>query len=136
MSAEPAEPAVVRRVLLLAHTGREDARDVARAFVKALSSHGIVVRALADEAVDLGLDLHDLEIVEGSDDDAACDCELAIVIGGDGTILRAAEITHDRGTPLLGVNLGHVASSRSPSRRTWRARSRRSWPGATPPRSG
>ena len=108
MSAETAEPAVVRRVLLLAHTGREDARDVARAFVKALSSHGIVVRALADEAVDLGLDLHDLEIVDGGDDDAACDCELAIVIGGDGTILRAAEITHDRGTPLLGVNLGHV----------------------------
>ena len=35
-------------------------------------------------------------------------CELALVIGGDGTILRAAEVTHARGTPLLGVNLGHV----------------------------
>jgi NAD+ kinase len=102
------QPAVVRRVLLLAHTGREDARDVARAFVKALSSHGIVVRALAEEAADLELDPDDLEIVAGGDDDAACDCELAIVIGGDGTILRAAEITHERGTPLLGVNLGHV----------------------------
>ena len=31
-----------------------------------------------------------------------------MVIGGDGTILRAAELTHDSGTPLLGVNLGHV----------------------------
>jgi NAD+ kinase len=102
------QPAVVRRVLLLAHTGREDARDVARAFVKALSSHGIVVRALAEEVADLGLDPSDLEIVAGGDSDAACDCELAIVIGGDGTILRAAEITHERGTPLLGVNLGHV----------------------------
>jgi NAD+ kinase len=30
------------------------------------------------------------------------------VIGGDGTILRAAELTRDSGTPLLGVNLGHV----------------------------
>jgi NAD+ kinase len=30
------------------------------------------------------------------------------VIGGDGTILRAAELAHDSGTPLLGVNLGHV----------------------------
>jgi NAD+ kinase len=101
------DPAVVRRVLLLAHTGREDARDVARAFVKALSSHGIVVRALADEALDLGLDPAELEIAD-DDDDAASDCELVIVIGGDGTILRAAEIAHDRGTPLLGVNLGHV----------------------------
>ena len=30
------------------------------------------------------------------------------MIGGDGTILRAAEITHDSGTPVLGINLGHV----------------------------
>jgi NAD+ kinase len=30
------------------------------------------------------------------------------VIGGDGTILRAAELTRESGTPLLGVNLGHV----------------------------
>ena len=30
------------------------------------------------------------------------------MIGGDGTILRAAEITHVSGTPVLGVNLGHV----------------------------
>jgi NAD+ kinase len=30
------------------------------------------------------------------------------VFGGDGTILRSAEICHLTGTPLLGVNLGHV----------------------------
>ena len=30
------------------------------------------------------------------------------MIGGDGSILRAAEMTHASGTPLLGVNLGHV----------------------------
>jgi NAD+ kinase len=35
-------------------------------------------------------------------------CELAVVIGGDGTILRAAELARETGTPLLGVNLGHV----------------------------
>jgi NAD+ kinase len=94
-------------VLLLAHTGREEAREVARAFVKALSSHDIRVRALADEAADLGLERDDVEIADG-EAAAAADCELAIVIGGDGTVLRAAEITHDYGTPLLGVNLGHV----------------------------
>jgi NAD+ kinase len=101
-------PPVVRRVLLLAHTGRDDAREVARSFVKALSSHDIRVRALAGEVADLGLDPDDLEIAADDDPDAAHDCELAIVIGGDGTILRAAEVTHERGTPLLGVNLGHV----------------------------
>ena len=101
----------VRRVLLLAHTGREDARDVARAFAKALTAHGIVVRLLDTEADDLGLDPSLFEpTIETVVDDgtASVDCELAVVIGGDGTILRAAEITHKFGTPLLGVNLGHV----------------------------
>jgi NAD+ kinase len=107
MTEQPAGPASVRRVLLLAHTGREEAREVARAFVKALSSNDIRVRALPEEAADLALDPDLLEI---ADDErlAAADCELALVLGGDGTILRAAEITHDHGTPLLGVNLGHV----------------------------
>jgi NAD+ kinase len=34
--------------------------------------------------------------------------EVAVVLGGDGTILRAAEVAHEREIPLLGVNLGHV----------------------------
>lgn len=100
-----------RRVLLLAHTGREEARAVARSFAEALTGHGLVVRILAEEVDDLGLaglaDQRSLETVS-EHDGAAADCELALVIGGDGTILRAAEITHGTGTPLLGVNLGHV----------------------------
>ena len=36
------------------------------------------------------------------------DIELAIVLGGDGTILRAAEVTRGSAAPLLGVNLGHI----------------------------
>lgn len=36
------------------------------------------------------------------------DIELAIVLGGDGTILRAAELARAAGAPLLGINLGHV----------------------------
>ena len=98
-----------RRILLLAHTGRPDAREVARAFCKALTHHGIVVRLLADEARDLELEPRPQEL-EVSDDEttAARECELAVVIGGDGTILRAAEVTHPSGTPVLGVNLGHV----------------------------
>ncbi|MEP9364870.1 NAD kinase [Nocardioides sp. CN2-186] len=97
-----------RRVLFVAHTGREEAREVARAFAKALSSHGIVVRLIAGEADDLGLEA-DGEIVEiAPEDDPSAGCELVLVIGGDGTILRAAELTHPTGTPVLGVNLGHV----------------------------
>jgi len=34
--------------------------------------------------------------------------EIAVVLGGDGTILRAAELTLKRNIPLLGINMGHV----------------------------
>ncbi|MCW2796977.1 NAD kinase [Nocardioides sp.] len=101
----------VRRVLMLTHTGRDEAREVSLAFCKALTGHGIVVRLLATEAASLGLDPGSYDPpIELADTEAGAsrDCELALVIGGDGTILRAAEITHDSGTPLLGVNLGHV----------------------------
>jgi NAD+ kinase len=97
-----------RRILLLAHTGREEARDVARAVVSALTDHGLTVRMLEDEAKELDLPAgHGIETVTPAD--AGCsECELAVVIGGDGTILRAAELTRGTSTPLLGVNLGHV----------------------------
>jgi NAD+ kinase len=98
-----------RRVLVIAHTGRDEVRQVARRCVQSLTQHGIGVRLLAGEATDLGLEAAD-GLVETTrpDDTPGEGCELALVIGGDGTILRAAELTHETSTPLLGVNLGHV----------------------------
>ncbi|HSJ19808.1 MAG TPA: NAD kinase [Nocardioidaceae bacterium] len=96
-----------RSVFVLAHTGREDAREVAREFCRSLHEHGLGVRLLKEEAEDLGLELEGLETVE-CDPQAPVGCELAVVIGGDGTILRAAELAREAGIPLLGVNLGHV----------------------------
>jgi NAD+ kinase len=40
--------------------------------------------------------------------DALDGAEILIVLGGDGTILRAAEVARPAGVPILGVNLGHV----------------------------
>jgi NAD+ kinase len=99
-----------RRVLMIAHTGRDDAREVARAFCKALTAHGLIVRLLAGEAHELGLQPSAggaIEVVT-VEHAASADCELVLVIGGDGTILRAAEISRESGAPVLGVNLGHV----------------------------
>ena len=96
-----------RRVLLLAHPGRAEARDVASQLVDALSEHGMQVRLLPDEAAALGL-ADNAHVQLAGEGDPSADCELVVVIGGDGTILRAAELAHDSGTPLLGVNLGHV----------------------------
>jgi NAD+ kinase len=97
----------MRRVLLLTHPGRAPAHDGASRLVDALTDQGIQVRLMPDEAEALGLTGNpDVEIAGGGDPSA--DCELVVVIGGDGTILRAAEVAHESGTPLLGVNLGHV----------------------------
>jgi NAD+ kinase len=101
-------PSEVRRILLLTHMGRDEARDVAGAVVAALVDHGLIVRLLEDEAKELDLpEHHGVERVS-LEDVGPKECELALVIGGDGTILRAAELTHGTTTPLLGVNLGHV----------------------------
>ncbi len=107
------EPATdgVRRVLLLTHTGRAEAREVAHACLKALTEQGVVVRLLAAEAADLDVApegfASPVEVTE-SEQGASRDCELTLVIGGDGSILRAVEVTYGSSTPVLGVNLGHV----------------------------
>ena len=103
-AADGARP--VRRVLMLTHTGREEARSAAREVAAALAGHGMVVRMIAREALDLDMSV-DVETTQ-DESGASAGCELTLVIGGDGTILRAAEITRDSGTPVLGVNLGHV----------------------------
>lgn len=96
---------MTRSVLLLAHTGRDATTDAARLVVKRLRAAGVEVRLLAEEAAEMGID--DVVICDGARGSAA-DAELVLVLGGDGTILRAAELARDAGVPLLGVNLGRV----------------------------
>ncbi len=107
-AAQPQPDGDPRRILLLAHTGRDEAREVTLAVARALAAHGLLVRMLDDEAKELDLGPADGVEPVGLEDAGCEQCELAVVIGGDGTILRAAEITHATATPLLGVNLGHV----------------------------
>ena len=49
-----------------------------------------------------------VEVGSESIDHPARGCELVLVLGGDGTFLRAAELAYPDDVPLLGVNLGHV----------------------------
>ena len=94
-----------RRVLLTVHTGRRDIVELARTSAARLSAGGIVVRLLDDEAPALEID--DAEVV-APDAKAACDAEIVMVFGGDGTFLRAAEYAHYNDAALMGVNLGRV----------------------------
>jgi len=97
-------PAEVRRVLLVTHGGRADAVTLAREVAQELCDSGIEVRAEAEEAVALV----ECGVVAVDVEHAAEGCELVIVLGGDGTILRGAELARPYDVPLLGVNLGHV----------------------------
>jgi NAD+ kinase len=96
---------VTRSVLLLAHTGRDATTDAARRVVKRLQAAGVEVRLLAAEAAEMSLT--DV-VICGGERGSAAGAELVLVLGGDGTILRAAELARDAGVPLLGVNLGRV----------------------------
>jgi NAD+ kinase len=92
-------------MLLTAHTGRDSAVQKARLVARRLTAAGIAVRVLADEAADLGF--AEVEEVKAGPD-AAAGADLVIVLGGDGTLLRGAELARPAGVPLIGVNLGHV----------------------------
>jgi len=106
-----------RTVLLVVHTGRDDATETARRVEKVLGDNGIALRALSAEAVDRGSlrlapdDMRvmgvEIEVVD-ADPSAAEGCELVLVLGGDGTFLRAAELARNAGIPVLGVNLGRI----------------------------
>jgi NAD+ kinase len=94
-----------RVALLVIHTGRPDIVDLSRDTAGRLAAAGFEVRMLAAEAkeVDAGPDVRPVE-----PEDAAAGAEIVLVLGGDGTFLRAAELARVDGAPLLGVNLGHV----------------------------
>ena len=91
-----------RTVLVTAHTGRENALRSARFVAERLTAAGIAVRTLAGEFSSPGAEQ------VPADADAAHGAELVIVLGGDGSLLRAAEFSRPAGVPLIGVNLGHV----------------------------
>ncbi len=78
-----------RSVLVITHSGRPDAQHAADQVALALRSVDLVPVTEAE--------LPDVD-----------DLGMVLVLGGDGTILRAAELTRGMGVPLLGFNLGHV----------------------------
>jgi len=95
---------VTRRVLIVTHGGRPEAVAASREAVAELEAAGFAVT------------LHDDDLAETFGDHMALtraregvpESEAVMVLGGDGTILRAAELTHGTDVPILGVNLGHV----------------------------
>jgi NAD+ kinase len=86
---------VKRNCLLVVHPTRVEALSAAQVFVKELGDSGFQIYA--------NIELANTKLF--SDDVTV---EVALVLGGDGTILRAAELVRKQNAPVLGVNLGHV----------------------------
>ena len=98
-----------RHILVVAHTGRSDSMDAAIAVCRQLIADGLTPVLSADEYASMLAEAPDLVPIALLGETVTIgDLELVIVLGGDGTILRAAEIARGCSAPLLGVNLGHV----------------------------
>ena len=99
-----------RDILLVAHTGRDSNLAAAAEAAELMAAAGITVHIFADEMSDPVLDHPVLKKFPTFDPkkDPAVEFELVLVLGGDGTFLRAANIAHAADLPVLGINLGHV----------------------------
>lgn len=99
-----------REILLVPHLFRSSNIDSASRAAQLLHDAGISVRLLQQEAmevIDTDPVLGQLDRVTANEN-AAKGCELVLVLGGDGTFLRAAAYAHAEDVPVLGINLGHV----------------------------
>jgi NAD+ kinase len=103
-----------RLVLLVSHTARQEALSATLECAEALMKEGITPVMESQELAATALYAKSQSnnsaesILELGKDVQEADLELAVVLGGDGTILKAAELVRDSQTPLLGINLGHV----------------------------
>ena len=90
------------RIGLIVHQGRDEAAEQARTIAAWLRDHGhtVVLAGPDAEAAGLeGLTVPDSEL-PGVD--------LIVALGGDGSILRAAELIQGAGVPVLGVDHGQL----------------------------
>ncbi|MDL9937189.1 NAD kinase [Gordonia sp. ABSL1-1] len=126
-----------REFLVVAHTGREVVTETVDAIARHCAAAGVRLRIVDHDTTVAGrqappttpdhlpgktppVENHPVDPdhlradigasveVTTAQDATADGCEVVIVLGGDGTFLRAAELAHPAGVPVLGINLGHI----------------------------
>lgn len=111
-----------RTFLVVAHTGRDEVTTTLATIARRCAEAGITVRVVDHDTrlpaqpvavthpVDPELLRETGAVVEvtHAGTESAQGCELVLVLGGDGTFLRAAELAYPAGVPIMGINLGHI----------------------------
>ena len=85
----------IKSVLLVTHPTRPEAISTANDLAKLLLAKQIKVFST-------------IQSVGANEYSEKDQIDIAVVLGGDGTMLRAAQICRGKSTPILGINLGHV----------------------------
>lgn len=105
-----------RYILLVAHTGRLEAINATQEAIEQLVAAELSPVMTSEQIVEI----KEFQANRNSTSDFLAgvlelgvtvpekDLELVMVLGGDGTILKAAEVVRETSTPLMGINLGHV----------------------------
>ena len=105
-----------RYILLVAHTGRLEAINATQEAIEQLVAADLIPVMTSEQIVEI----KEFQTNRNSNSDFLTnvlelgvtvpekDLELVMVLGGDGTILKAAEVVRETATPLMGINLGHV----------------------------
>ena len=95
-------PVNQRRVLILLHPKRESALTAALEIGRGLAAAGIAVEQHLSSD---GTGVPEITRYAGR---SITDFELILVLGGDGTMLRSAELSYGSKVPILGINVGHM----------------------------
>ncbi|NLA64587.1 MAG: NAD kinase [Leucobacter sp.] len=97
-----------RCILVVSHTARPEAIEATVSVIAKLREAGVTPVMPASDRRDFAPHLDQRLTAELDDEVGLENIEVALVLGGDGTILRAAELLRGSLCPILGVNLGHV----------------------------
>jgi NAD+ kinase len=88
-----------RHAIFVINPSRTEAVSAAREISQILLKEGFTLSTPSDVSV-LGISQMDANSADAA--------EVVVVLGGDGTILRGAEIARRKSIPILGINLGQV----------------------------
>src|SRR5438067_1993438 len=93
----------VRAVGLVPHPDRSRATELAKRAAARLAEHGVEVRVPGPDGDAAGLGHLAVDL-----DSFADGLDVVISLGGDGTMLRAVDLSYEAGVPVLGVNVGQL----------------------------